>query len=84
MAAEDRNILDDVTRQLAADQRAQLFRATVTANDGSQVFIRRDDAAAADTQSYPKASGLVVAANDEVLVARVGNSYVVICKIIRN
>lgn len=81
----DRNSLERASAIVQRDGLEQLFRARVDSNDGNQVYIIRDDATARDGTSYPKASGLVVAAGDEVLVARVGSgSFVVICKLVRN
>lgn len=77
-------LLESAVALFEKDQRAQVFRATVDSNNANEVYIIRDGQSARDDQSYPKLSGLTVAAGDIVLVVRVGKGYVVVGKIIHN
>lgn len=62
----------------------RLFRATVTGTSGNRVTVRRTGQAAADPQSYARlASYSTPQVDDEVLVARVGDGFIVLGKIVR-
>lgn len=73
-------IIDQFNRSL----RDLVQRAVVESVDANQVYVFRDSQALRDPISYPTIDGLTVAADDEVLLLRVGSSYVVVGKIIRN
>lgn len=74
----------EIERVVAADQRTQIFAATVVANSGNEVQIQTDDGNTF-TNTFPKLFGVSVVAADRVLVVRVSTgSYVVLGKIIHN
>lgn len=80
MTQQSGNILHEVRSQLAADQRDQMFLATVTAVNGSNVTIRRPGQSA-DEGPYVAVSGLTVNDADVVVVCRVGQTYLVLALI---
>ncbi len=80
------SIADSIGEALDRQHSAVVVRATVTANDGDQVEVRRPGFSNADGQSYPKLDGVAVVADDEVLmfdVTGVGG-WIVLGKIVRN
>ncbi len=78
------NLLKAVAELIERKHREDVFRATVTGTSGNLVTIRRTGQASADPQSYPAlASYSMPAANDEVIVMRVGDGLIVIGKVVR-
>lgn len=61
----------------------QAFRAVVTADDGTQVTVRRDGSLETEGP-YPKQDGVTFVVGDEVIVLRIGLSYFVLCKVKRS
>lgn len=78
------NIAKYIEEAIAEGDHRQAFLATVTGTDGNRVLLQRSDAATADTQSYARlVSYASPATSDEVLVMKVGGSYIVIGEVIR-
>ena len=77
MTQQGDNILQQVRAQIAADQRDQLFLATATAVDGSNITIRRPGQGV-DEGAYIAVSGITINEDDVVLVCRVGTRYLVV------
>lgn len=78
------NIMDAVQKLVQKELDNTMFLATVTANDGNQVFIKRVGATVPDTQSYAKLAGLTVAVTDVVIVLRVSGGLIVLGKVTHN
>lgn len=74
-----------MVRDLIRDHhREAVFRAVVTGTSGNLVTVKRTGQTNADTQSYPAlVSYSSPTADDEVLVVRVGDGYVVVGEITR-
>jgi hypothetical protein len=73
-----------VTTQLIAQEGdGQLFRAVIDSLDGAQVYIRRDGSNTVEG-SYLVAKGVAVAVGDEVIMAKIGEGYVVLTGIDRS
>lgn len=76
------SIMEHVAAHVTADQGKQVFRAIVTGTSGAQVIVRRPNETGTDT--YPRlASYLVPAVDDEVLVLRLGDGFIVLGDILR-
>lgn len=77
------NPTEVVSHLIQESQEDQLFRAVVIRLDTNQAFVRRDGSVTGEG-SYPKADGLTLVAGDEVVVARLGAGYIILCKVLRN
>lgn len=72
-----------VRKSLASGAVAEFKLGVIPANYVSgRPAVTFDGESAPSTKTYPYASSYVPAANDRVLLARVGSTWVVICKIV--
>lgn len=60
-----------------------LFQARVSAVDGNLIRITRTGQTIPDPQAYPRLEHVNVGVGSYVLVARVGNGYVIVGEIVR-
>lgn len=78
------NLARDIMKIVNRTDRQGRFRATVTGTSGNLVFIRRTGQLVADVQAYPRlVSYTSPAADDEVIVERLGGGFIVMGEVSR-
>ena len=78
------NPVADILARFDRLYRERVFRAVVTGTSGEPVIIQRTGQANPDPQAYPRLESYESPAeNDEVIVQRVGDGYIVLGKVAR-